>query len=83
MHKRSLITSIACCLTLLAAACSRTDRTAPATPAGGAVQAPTAVVVTAPEDRLEPASIENARLPNGSALPVETPAEADKNKSRP
>lgn len=41
------------------------------------------VVAVPPEDRLEPVSIENARLPNGSSLSVEPPADADKKKSRP
>lgn len=47
----------------------------PGTPAGP--------LIVPPEDRLEPATIENARLPNGSALSVETPSDSENKKSRP
>lgn len=44
---------------------------------------PTVPLVTPPEDRLEPSSIENARLPNGSILSAEPPSDPKNKKTRP
>lgn len=56
--------------------------TAPIPVAAGATTLPVAPLTVAPEDRLEPASIGDARLPNGAALSVDVPA-ATKGKKTP
>ncbi|MBC7415421.1 MAG: hypothetical protein H7327_10860 [Herminiimonas sp.] len=46
---------------------------APAAPSAAPPAAPATPVVVAPEDKLEPASIDNARLPGGAVLATDTP----------
>ena len=48
--------------------------TTAAPPVGDRPAAQTAPVATPPEDRMEPASIENARLPGGGKLPADPEA---------
>ncbi len=92
------ITLVFFCLILAGFGCSKTDSVAPAAPNAVVVPTPevaapapgaaiasmpvAAPVAVAPEDRLEPASIENARLPNGSPVSVEMAPET-KNKKSP
>lgn len=86
-----------CCFALLVTGCAKTDPASPVLPssaatapaattpipvAAGATTLPVAPLTVAPEDRLEPASIGDARLPNGAALSVEVPA-ATKDKKTP
>lgn len=80
------------CLMLMTVACSKTEPVAPAAAAAVVVPSPAAAVeraapaapMTVPaEDRMEPASIDNARLPNGSPLSADPPVADDKKKTRP
>ena len=86
-----------CCFALLVTGCAKTDPASPVLPssaatapaaaapipvAAGATTLPVAPLTVAPEDRLEPASIGDARLPNGATLAVDVPA-ATKDKKTP